>query len=596
MPNAIKYSTSAQTLALKKGNFWIGTGDSAKGPTSVTDYWNGISPSVGGYTIYLNKGSNGPSIYAPVNDSELISYTNLIAGASYTTVDECFLYYSTQTDKMVFNADYPAISTNGLSLNLDAGFRPSYPATGSTWYDLCYGGTSGTLINDPSFNSDSGGSIVFDGSNDYVSLPSQTLFTNSSFTIALWIYPQLSVAGVVFSAYGPGPGYNNSAIHIRLATNGTITFAFYNDDLNSSSGAFVNDSWQYLVCTYNFATDTSTIYVNGVSKATGNQGPFIETRTLTVRIGNWFAQEYYRGRVSSLNLYNRALTETEILQNYNAQLSRYVVYDASALAYITAAGFTNTSLKIAINNFFIDLKATGHYSKFIIMRLYITDSTNNATALSQMAINAVNPGTFDSTYFNAPTTSYSGMTMNGTSQYGLLNFNYSTSDARWGNFDASLMSYVGLSGASDIYNFGLRSVNLQNCGLGMTSSTGNMFTGINDSTAGLTFSDAVNNADGWRASSRTANDSTKYYIWRTTSQTQTGVAVQAKANINAPENAYTTDGTTFPGYFNQRLQFMAAASGISAADLITIGGIVNTFQGNLDTVFGLTGVDARKRY
>ena len=46
MPNAIKYSASAQTLALKKGNFWIGTGDVGKGPTSTTDYWNGITTTV----------------------------------------------------------------------------------------------------------------------------------------------------------------------------------------------------------------------------------------------------------------------------------------------------------------------------------------------------------------------------------------------------------------------------------------------------------------------------------------------------------------------------------------------------------------------
>ena len=60
MPNPIKYSASAQTLALKKGNFWIGTGDVGKGPTSTTDYYNGITPPAGGYTIYLNKASGGP--------------------------------------------------------------------------------------------------------------------------------------------------------------------------------------------------------------------------------------------------------------------------------------------------------------------------------------------------------------------------------------------------------------------------------------------------------------------------------------------------------------------------------------------------------
>ena len=62
MPNSIKYNTSAETLALKKGDFYIGTGDVSKGPTSTTGYYDGITPPAGGYTIYLNKAGNGPSI------------------------------------------------------------------------------------------------------------------------------------------------------------------------------------------------------------------------------------------------------------------------------------------------------------------------------------------------------------------------------------------------------------------------------------------------------------------------------------------------------------------------------------------------------
>ena len=85
MPNPIKYSTSAQTLALKKGNFWIGTGDVGKGPTSTTDYYNGITPPAGGYTIYLNKASGGPSIYTAANDSQLISLSNTIAGQTFAS-------------------------------------------------------------------------------------------------------------------------------------------------------------------------------------------------------------------------------------------------------------------------------------------------------------------------------------------------------------------------------------------------------------------------------------------------------------------------------------------------------------------------------
>ena len=89
MPNGIKYSTDSQSLALKKGNFYIGTGDVGKGPTSTTGYYNGITPPAGGYTIYLNKASGGPSIYVASNDSELISITNKIAGESYSTAAQC---------------------------------------------------------------------------------------------------------------------------------------------------------------------------------------------------------------------------------------------------------------------------------------------------------------------------------------------------------------------------------------------------------------------------------------------------------------------------------------------------------------------------
>jgi hypothetical protein len=62
MPNPIKYNTSAETLVLKKGNFWIGTNDVGKGPTSTTGFYNGITPPSGGFTIYVNK-AGGPYTY-----------------------------------------------------------------------------------------------------------------------------------------------------------------------------------------------------------------------------------------------------------------------------------------------------------------------------------------------------------------------------------------------------------------------------------------------------------------------------------------------------------------------------------------------------
>lgn len=76
MPNVIKYTTGAtETGCLRKGNMLIGNNTADYGAT----FWNGINPPVGGYTIYLNKASGGPSIYCPTNDTQLIDIANQIS-------------------------------------------------------------------------------------------------------------------------------------------------------------------------------------------------------------------------------------------------------------------------------------------------------------------------------------------------------------------------------------------------------------------------------------------------------------------------------------------------------------------------------------
>ena len=60
MPNPIKYNSLTEDNALNIGNFWIGTGDVDKGPTSTTGYYNGITPPPNGYAIYVHKLNQGP--------------------------------------------------------------------------------------------------------------------------------------------------------------------------------------------------------------------------------------------------------------------------------------------------------------------------------------------------------------------------------------------------------------------------------------------------------------------------------------------------------------------------------------------------------
>jgi len=308
MPNSIKYNTSAETLALKRGNFYIGTGDVAKGPTSSTGYWNGITPPAGGYTIYLNKVSNGPSIYTVLNDSELISLTNKIAGSSYSTVSECLSYFIGQSDKMVFNMDYESIVTNGLVMNLDAGFTSSYPRNGTTWYDIATS-NNGTLQNGPTFSSTNGGSIVFDGSNDRVDCGT---FSLPYLTVSTWVYRTSSATnqGICRKENGWAVSQYNGTLQVAPGTSWTFYNTGYVIPLNT---------WVNIVYTYNGSgsAGSQTVYVNGVSIFSSSAGSgSISSNTNQVAVGyddnNWF----WGGRIANTLLYNRALTSTEVLNNF----------------------------------------------------------------------------------------------------------------------------------------------------------------------------------------------------------------------------------------------------------------------------------------
>jgi hypothetical protein len=341
MPNAIKYSLSAQTLALKKGNFYIGTGDVGKGPTSTTDYYNGITPPSGGYTIYLNKASGGPSIYTASNDSQLISLSNTIAGQTFATAAAALDWFATQTDKMVFNRDYPSVITNGLVLNLDAGFTPSYPTTGTTWYDVSSGGNNGALTNGPTFNSSNGGGIVFDGTNDYCDVGVGLLTSSTSLTVELiakftddayTMTGGMSTYGACYPYfYGGGSGFEGYAATYNRPSSispytglGSFGMLFQSGPQYSTSVSNISMNVPYIITSI-FSPTIVALYVNGnfASSSPAGNPPNFDGNGLRIGSGNKSFNGFFNGTIYSCKQYSRALSSAEILQNYNAQKSRY---------------------------------------------------------------------------------------------------------------------------------------------------------------------------------------------------------------------------------------------------------------------------------
>jgi hypothetical protein len=325
MPNGIKYNINPQTYSLKKGNFWIATGDVDKGPTSSTDYWSSITPPTGGYTIYLNKGSNGPSIYTAADDASLITVTKQISGTQYSTAADCLNWFITQTDKMVFNRDYPSITTDGLVLNLDAGFTSSYPKINTTWYDTSSSSSNSTLTNGPTYDTVVGGNIIFDGSDDYCPFYAPNLGTTT--TVEMWT-KCISLSGKMFFGWNVYDVWTNGD---------TIGYNTGNGDVYGMSSGLVSSlgivgNWKHLV--FEMRSDVSytnnKIYVNSANQSLSQQYSSENTGTRNFNSGygticGWLASSgyYMNQQVSTFRVYNRALTQTEITQNYNAQKARY---------------------------------------------------------------------------------------------------------------------------------------------------------------------------------------------------------------------------------------------------------------------------------
>jgi hypothetical protein len=217
---------------------------------------------------------------------------------------------------------------------LDAANKRSYPGTGTTWTDLSGNSNNGTLTNGPTFSNVNGGSIVFDGTNDYVDTVNTGTtfqFANVTFTVSLWIKTS-ATSGVIISK---GATASTAGWMFQFDSAGTVSGTTKGSDgtntYNRSSTATVNNNtWRNIVAVYTTNTttlgsNTTSIYIDGVlSNGTGTLGGLVyATTTDTIQIGRRPTGAYWSGSVSNIQIYNRELTASEVLRNYNAVKSRF---------------------------------------------------------------------------------------------------------------------------------------------------------------------------------------------------------------------------------------------------------------------------------
>ena len=220
------------------------------------------------------------------------------------------------------------IVQSGLVLNLDAGVSSSYPGSGTTWTDLSGNGNTGTLTNGPTYSSANGGSLVFDGVDDYGNFSSRIL-TNvvTEISCFMWIYPKSD--GVVLAILGQSAinsSYHHSAIEV--GSSGELRMSLWHNSLTNRINSTLSlNTWNNVGFTY--AGTTLTGYLNssnvGTTTFTWSKPSDIYFGIMSFDGTNMGTSAYGDGNVSNIQVYNRALTAAEIQQNFIATRSRYSV-------------------------------------------------------------------------------------------------------------------------------------------------------------------------------------------------------------------------------------------------------------------------------
>jgi hypothetical protein len=220
----------------------------------------------------------------------------------------------------------PRIVTDGLVLSYDFSDRNCYISGSTTCRDLSGLGSNGTLENNPSFDTGSGGNLSLDGTNDRILITCATNTIRSYDTTCQFIVKLPVYSGgqrCILSYRGGGGG----ALYIGKNSGGI--FSYY-DNLGAGAGytigSIVDNTIAICAVVINATAGTISHYINGTlaGTATGRTGFSTAYNTLLyLGFDNGGTAEWMLGNFYSFMHYNKVLTSTEILQNYNAQKSRF---------------------------------------------------------------------------------------------------------------------------------------------------------------------------------------------------------------------------------------------------------------------------------
>jgi len=233
---------------------------------------------------------------------------------------------------MAINAG-PKIVEDGLVFCVDAANKKSYPGAGTTWTDLTANKDNGTLTNmdATNFSNDSAGSLSFDGANELIQFNSTTMPSAYPFSLSAWIKTTTLTGGDFRTVAAFGNTSNNHQFAILGVDKNTSrarwTVRSGSSGLNALAigGSAVNDGTPHFLVGVSASASDHRIYLDGVLIGTS-------TTSLTTPSYNTFnvgalqrssTIQFFDGNIYLIHFYNRALSASEVLQNYNATKWRF---------------------------------------------------------------------------------------------------------------------------------------------------------------------------------------------------------------------------------------------------------------------------------
>ena len=288
----------------------------------LTNFYPALCPYIYGTMEVLNYPKYGvPSTYnflgnvsasvgffrtSGFNNSEFINITNTLLNSNYNNAPDASSGLTTNG----FWNSYTGIliPTNGLTLYVDAGLNLSYSGSGTQWYDLSGNNNTGTLQNSPTYSSSDGGVLTFNGS-QYISFSSPTNIPigNSNYTISVWFNPNsLGSNGLVgWGNWGGG----NQVNAFRLSSSNLLNY-WWGNDLAASASISTN-TWYNAIA--RFDGTNRQIWVNNVMIGQDNPGSSHNVPNAdNMKIGTTNNGEYFNGKISNVEIYNRSLSDSEI--------------------------------------------------------------------------------------------------------------------------------------------------------------------------------------------------------------------------------------------------------------------------------------------